>query len=155
MEYAKWFIGLVSIVFIAVMCVFMFKLNEVNSFQQEVNYQIERNGGLTEEAKISLNNHAKKSYGGCIAESAEDATVCLFEDDRAAGTPSSGFFVNEFKVIGGQRQYYNRQDGDEARYGTKIEYAITRQIGNGRMLAEMTPAVIGSSASRVRGTGGN
>lgn len=156
MEYAKWFIGLLSLMFIVVLVVFLFRLNEVNSFQQEVNYQIERNGGLTEDAKMALDEHARQSYGGCIVESPEHNAPCLFKRD-ANDTVTSGFFVKEFEVLAdGSRRYIDvRANSDQARYGTKIEYAITRQIGTGKLMATMTPSVIGSSASRVRGTSSN
>lgn len=151
MEYIKWFIGLVSIAFICVMVVFMFRLNEVNSFQQEVNYQIERHGGLTDEAKIALNAHTKNAYGGCLAESPEDNAACLIPGEEG---PSSGFFVREFVVAAdGSMAYKDRSDAEQARYGTKIDYVITRQIGNLSIGGEslLKPSVVGSSSSRVRG----
>lgn len=159
MEYAKWFIGMLSIMFIIVLVVFLFRLNEVNSFQQEVNYQVERHGGLTEDAKVALDDHARQSYGGCIAETPDDNAPCLFPKN-ADDTVSSGFFVNEVKTVEAEdgtpmKQYYNRPNDAQARYGTKIEYVITRQIGDGSLMAIMKPSVFGSSASRVRGTAGD
>lgn len=164
MEYAKWFIGIVSIMFIAVAVIFMFKLNEVNSFQQEVNYQIERHGGLTQEAKVELNQHAKMAYGGCLAESSEYGADCLFPEPE--GVESSGFFVREYKVeeedLNGDgdyndenettRYYYDRENDEKARYGTTIHYVITRQIGHIGDTSFFEPAVTGTSSSRVRGT---
>lgn len=152
MEYVKWFIGLVAIAFVCVMVVFMFRLNEVNSFQQEVNYQIERHGGLTQEAKQALNTHTKNAYGGCLAESSEDNAPCLFPDDE--GGTSSGFFVQEYKTEGDDLVYYDRPDNEEARYGQKIDYVITRQIGNFTVggVSLLKPSVVGSSSSRVRGS---
>lgn len=44
MEFAKWFIGIIAVAFVTTMVVFLFQLNQVNNFQQEVNYQIERHG---------------------------------------------------------------------------------------------------------------
>lgn len=155
MEYTKWFVGLFSLMFILVLVVFLFRLNEVNSFQQEVNYQVERHGGLTEDAKVALDEHARQAYGGCIVESSEHNAPCLFPKDEN-DTVTSGFFVNEFVVVDDngtpKRQFYNRPNDDQERYGTKIEYAITRQIGTGALMATMNPSVIGSSASRVRGS---
>jgi preprotein translocase subunit SecF len=151
MEYAKWFIGVVSVMLISVAVIFMFRLNEVNSFQQDVNYQIERHGGLTEEAKIVLNEKAKKLYGGCIVESLEDNAPCLFAADRADDSvKSSGFFIREYRTEGGQDVYYDRGD-EQARYGTTIQYVLTRQIGNINGKSLFKPSVIGMSASRVRG----
>lgn len=154
MEYAKWFIGIVSVMFITMAVIFMFRLNEVNSFQQDVNYQVERHGGLTEEAKIALNEQAKNAYGGCIVQSAEDDAPCLFEADRQNDdVKSSGFFIREYKVQDdGSAVYYDRSDEDQARYGTTIRYVLTRQIGNISGSSFFKPSVLGASASRVRGT---
>ncbi|MCC2252085.1 hypothetical protein JUJ52_19310 [Virgibacillus sp. AGTR] len=152
MEYAKWFIGMVSVMFITVAVVFMFKLNEINSFQQDVNYQIERHGGLTQEAKIALNQKAKASYGGCIVESSKDNAPCLFASDRAdESVKSSGLFIREYKAQeDGSTVYYDRGD-DQARYGTTIHYVLTRQIGSIGGTSFFKPSVTGMSASRVRG----
>ena len=153
MEYAKWFIGMVSVMFIVVAVVFMFRLNEMNSFQQDVNYQIERHGGLTEEAKIALNEKAKAAYGGCIVESSENNAPCLFEADQADDSmKSSGFFVREYKTQeDGSAVYYDRGE-DQARYGTTIHYVLSRQIGDIGGNSFIEPSVLGTGASRVRGT---
>lgn len=151
MEYAKWFIGIMSLMFIAVAVVFMFRLNELNTFQQEVNYQIERHGGLTAEAKAALNDYAKDAYGGCIVVSTEDNAACLNTADK--GGKSSGFFVREYIVNeDGTKEYYDRPDKEAARYGTQVRYVITRQIGNIGGVSFLKPSVVGTSASRVRGT---
>lgn len=151
MEYTKWFVGIISVMFVVVLCIFMFKLNEVNTFQQEVNYQVERHGGLTEAALDELNTHAMNNFGGCIVESDAPNAPCLFPDGTGK---TSGFFVKEFKVDSAtnEKQYIERTDA--AAYGTKINYVITRQIGNGQLVQPMNPVVLGSSASRVRGSAG-
>lgn len=153
MEYAKWFIGMLSVMFITVAVVFMFRLNEVNSFQQDVNYQIERHGGLTQEAKVALNDKAKTAYGGCLASGPEDNAPCLFEADRNDATmKSSGFFIREYKSQeDGSAVYYDRVD-EQARYGTEIHYVLIRQIGSISGASFFKPSVLGTSASRVRGT---
>ncbi|WP_078598375.1 hypothetical protein [Evansella clarkii] len=153
MEYAKWFIGIVSFFFITMAVIFMFQLNEVNSFQQDVNHQIERHGGLTEEALVVLNDRAKLAYGGCLAASPEDNAPCLFEEDRNDdNVKSSGFFVREYQMQeDGQNVYYDRGE-NQARYGTPIHYVITREIGNWGESSFFKPSVVGTSASRVRGT---
>lgn len=149
MEYVKWFIGIVSTVLMAVLVVFMFKLNEMNAFQQEVNYQIERHGGLTPAAMAELDKHAKEAYGGCLAKTAESVATCV---DGTPATETSGFFVKEYVVDdAGNKSYYTRPAGQEARYGTQVRYVLTRQIGDVDNLTMFKPAVIGSSASRVRG----
>ncbi|WP_454101575.1 hypothetical protein [Metabacillus sp. SLBN-84] len=154
MEYAKWFIGMISVMFITVAVVFMFRLNEVNSFQQEANYQIERHGGLTQEAKIALNDKAKMAYGGCIVDGPDDGAECLLESDRNdPSVKSSGFFIREYKTEDGSSVYFDRGD-EQARYGTAIHYVLTRQIGSINGSSFFKPAVTGTSSSRVRGTAG-
>lgn len=148
MEYAKWFIGVISVSFVGVVVVFMFNLNEVNSMQQEVNYQIERHGGLTEDALRSLNEHAKENYGGGLAATPDDNAPLLFPEE---GVPSSGFFIGEVKEDDGTYYYYSRSNDEPALYGTQINYALTRQIGNINGYAFFKPGVFGESASRVRG----
>ena len=54
MEYIKAFLGMIVGALVIVAVIFLFRLNEINTFQQEVNYQIERNGGLTDDAKNAL-----------------------------------------------------------------------------------------------------
>lgn len=157
MEFVKWFIGIISIAFVTMVVVFLFKLNEVNGFQQEVNYQVERHGGLTESALIELNDVAKRSYGGCIVVSHADGAECLMTADRGTedteGSKSSGFFVSEVRDIedGSGQEFFIRSDDDQARYGENIDYALTRQIGSINGVSFLKPMVMGESASRVRG----
>ena len=54
MEYIKAFLGMIVGALVIVAVIFLFRLNEINTFQQEVNYQIERNGGLTDDAKNAM-----------------------------------------------------------------------------------------------------
>lgn len=153
MEFVKWFIGIISVAFVAMVVVFLFKLNEVNGFQQEVNYQIERHGGLTEDAMVELNDVAKQSYGGCIVETTEDGAACYFEaDQNDEDVKSSGFFVMEIDERSDGTQVFRvRDEDDKARYGENINYGITRQIGSINGVSFLKPAVLGESASRVRG----
>jgi len=152
MEYAKWLMSMIVLTFITLAVIFMFKLNEINSFQQEVNYHIERHGGLTESAMIELNELAKDSYGGCLVVSSEDGAACLFEGDRNRNAQTSGFFVREYKEYpDGTKVYYDRADSEAAVYGTPIRYALTRQIGTVAGGSYLKPGVTGKSASRIRG----
>lgn len=153
MEFAKWFIGIIAVAFVTTMVVFLFQLNQVNNFQQEVNYQIERHGGLTESALVELNDVAKSNYGGCIVESYEDGAPCFFANDQDdPEMKSSGFFVQEIeRGNNGETTFIVRDDDDQAAYGTAIEYGMTRQIGSIAGESFLKPAIIGESASRVRG----
>lgn len=149
MEYMKWFIAILSLLFISILVIYMFKLNEVNVFQQEVNYQIERHGGLTEDAMAALDESARENYGGCLAESMEVDAPCLIStgDDDS----SSGFFVKEYTDDGTNKAFRTRLNGQEARYGLEINYVITRQLGQVAVFSGINPAVTGVSSSRVRG----
>lgn len=149
LEFVKWFLGMMILSAIITFGVFMFRLNEVNSFQQEVNYQIERHGGLTPTAMKKLNEQAKLSYGGCLLKSNDDDKTCYDPADK--GGPSSGFAVREFKITGTTKQYYTRGDTEKARYGDQVNYVITRSIGNIQDVSFLKPATIGSAGSRVRG----
>lgn len=140
MEYAKWFIGMVSLFFIIIAVVFMFKLNEMNVFQQEVNYQIERHGGLTEEAIESLNVFAKEKFG-IDSDSAITTSKSVMESGEYH------FFLQEYKKDGGRDVLYYREE--PARYGTPITYVLRRKIASGILTIE--PSIVGESASRVRG----
>lgn len=50
MEIIKWFIGLIMIMTMVSIGLFCVRLQDINTFKQQVNYQIERKGGLTTEA---------------------------------------------------------------------------------------------------------
>jgi len=156
MEYVKWFIGLVSLYFVTMMVVLMFQMNELNTFQQEVNYQIERHGGLTEDAMAELNEFAISRYGGGLVTSNEVGAPCI--DGTPADTPSSGFYLHELKVdesIDSDYEYilYKRPNSEKARYGTTIRYILSRHVGRfGEGRSFINLSIIGESASRVRGT---
>ena len=64
MEFVKWFIGLLSFMLLFAAVVFFFQLGQVNDFKQQVNYQIERNGGLTESAISSIDEYSAKYNDG-------------------------------------------------------------------------------------------
>ncbi|WP_242281727.1 hypothetical protein, partial [Bacillus cereus group sp. BfR-BA-01454] len=62
-----WFIGLFLIVLIVAVTVLCIKVSNVNSYKQQVNYQIERHGGLTEVAVQNLKEYSDKHYKGAFA----------------------------------------------------------------------------------------
>lgn len=150
MEYVKWFIGIVSTGFMVMVVILMFRLNEVNTFQQEVNYQIERNGGITTDVEKELNKYAEVQYGGYVSFSLKD------NDNKhsAPGTSFSGFtLVEVVEKPNGSLQWVSR-GSDQAKYGTPIKYVLKRNIGQIGDFS-LDPVVVGESASRVRGTGNN
>jgi hypothetical protein len=58
MEILKWFLGLLLILGIVSIGIFFFQVQEVNTFKQTINYQIERRGGLTPEVLEELETYA-------------------------------------------------------------------------------------------------
>lgn len=66
MELVKWFIGLLLIMMMVSLAMFFFQVGNVNSFKQQVNYQIERQGGLTKTALENLNEYSEKYYNGAF-----------------------------------------------------------------------------------------
>lgn len=64
MEYFKWFAWFVLTLASIAVFLFCYQVSDVNSYKQQVNYQIERKGGLTEEAVMELNNYSKDNYNG-------------------------------------------------------------------------------------------
>ena len=147
MEYVKWFIISVSLFFVTITVMAMFQMNQMNSFQQEVNYQIERHGGLTKKAIDALNEHVENVYDACIVELDENGDIPA---DKSEGCDNP-FYLKEYVINeDGTKHWYKRGDV-EATFGTQIDYVIIRHIGsiNGRPFIK--PTIIGTSASRVRG----
>lgn len=157
MEYVKWVVGGIAALFLSVITVFLFQMNELNSFQQEVNYEIERHGGLTTKAKQAINAYTKDTMGGCIVRGTKgsDATTCYFSSDRTNGVKPSGFFVREYKGTT-SKTYYDRSDTDTLRYGEKTRYVVARQLGKpSSKYFSYQPVKLGEAASRIRGSATN
>ncbi|GAF66458.1 hypothetical protein BTS2_3359 [Bacillus sp. TS-2] len=64
MALVKMFLIALGVALIVSVAVFMFQISQVNNFKQYVNYQIERNGGLTNEAISSIDNYSNEHYTG-------------------------------------------------------------------------------------------
>ncbi|RBP59282.1 hypothetical protein DES36_1197 [Alkalibaculum bacchi] len=64
MEIVKWFIGLLLLAMLLAAAIFFIEVGGVNPFKQQVNYQIERNGGLTENAITNINTYSENYYDG-------------------------------------------------------------------------------------------
>lgn len=63
-EVFKWFGFLLGLTCIASFVLYTHQVRETPNFQQYVNYEIERNGGLTEQAVDNITQQAEKHYGG-------------------------------------------------------------------------------------------
>lgn len=66
MELVKWFCGLFLIMMFISLTLFFFQFGNINSFKQQVNYQIERQGGLTESAVANINQYSNEMYNGAF-----------------------------------------------------------------------------------------
>lgn len=64
MEMVKWFIALILIMMMVSLTVFLIQMGDINTFKQQVNYQIERNGGLTEDAMRAINDYSEQYLEG-------------------------------------------------------------------------------------------
>lgn len=62
MEMVKWFIYLFLILIFVSIVLLGVQFLDVSSYKQQVNYQIERNGGLTVEAVNNLKEYSEKNY---------------------------------------------------------------------------------------------
>ncbi|MCM3113654.1 hypothetical protein [Lederbergia lenta] len=64
MEMGKLYISLFIIFSMVSLALFFSEINHANDYKQYVNYQIERNGGLTGEAIDKVETYNQKHYGG-------------------------------------------------------------------------------------------
>lgn len=137
---------IMSVFFISVVVIMMFRMNEVNSFQQEVNYQIERHGGLTDEAIADLDKHVQDAYGSCTVELDANGN----EPSDLPENCENPFYIKEYIDDDGTDRWYSRGDV-KASFGTQINYAIVRHVGSIGETPLVKPSILGTSASRVRG----
>ncbi|MDU6483107.1 MAG: hypothetical protein E6538_14020 [Paeniclostridium sordellii] len=68
---AKLYIFAILITFIVSISIFCFEIQQVNSFRQYVDHEIERNGGLTASAITRINNYNEKNYKGKFTVSSD------------------------------------------------------------------------------------
>lgn len=64
MEMGKLYISLFIIFSMVSLALFFSEINHANDYKQYVNYQIERNGGLTTEAIKKIESYNQEHYGG-------------------------------------------------------------------------------------------
>lgn len=63
-EIFKWFGFLFTLTCFASFALYTYEVRETPNFRQHVNYQIERNGGLTEQAIENITLYSEEQYGG-------------------------------------------------------------------------------------------
>lgn len=64
MEMGKLYISLFIIFSMVSLALFFSEVNHANEYKQYINYQIERNGGLTNEAIEKIETYNNQHYGG-------------------------------------------------------------------------------------------
>ncbi|KGX85187.1 hypothetical protein [Pontibacillus litoralis] len=64
MEMGKLFVSVFIIFSMVSLTLFFSEVNQANEYKQYVNYQIERNGGLTSEAIKKIEDYNKEHFGG-------------------------------------------------------------------------------------------
>lgn len=86
-----------------VVFLFCYQVSDVNSYKQQVNYQIERKGGLTEEAIVELNNYSKTHYNGVFTLKSdslnEQAEFGEIVDYEVVGTFNIGAYSKTIKAV--------------------------------------------------------
>lgn len=71
MTTGRIFISFLMIALMLGMATFLFQLQQVNNYKQYVNYQIERNGGLTENALENINTYSENHFHDIFSVSSD------------------------------------------------------------------------------------
>ncbi|WP_342467251.1 hypothetical protein [Bacillus sp. FSL W8-0502] len=64
MIFLKIYLACMSVILVVDTAGFLIRVNQINDFTQHVNYQIQRNGGLNENALKQIEKKNKEAYGG-------------------------------------------------------------------------------------------
>lgn len=99
MEFIKWFLGIFLFFMLLSIAMFSFDLGNVNSFKQQVNYQIERQGGLTETAVANINDYSDKYYHGAFQIESEQLNEKVAYGDIVDYTVKGTFDIKIFPII--------------------------------------------------------
>lgn len=101
-EYFKWLGWFILTIASITIFLFCYQVSSVNSYKQQVNYQIERKGGLTEEAIMELKNYSETHYNGSFAVKSNSANqqVAFGEivDYEVVGTFKMIAFSNDIQA---------------------------------------------------------
>ena len=73
MEVIKWFIALFLLMMLVSFSIFVIDMSTSNNYKQYVNYEIERNGGLTAEALNNLEAYSDEHFKGMYTVSSDRA----------------------------------------------------------------------------------
>lgn len=126
-EIFKYFTTMVCILFIIFLAMFITKLNQIGEFEQNVNYAIERNGGLNKEAKKEILAYSRDKYG-MLSRNNKYVTA-----DELSTNPGKYFNPATGAAKTGYEYIYNIKPVDPSKYktvqyGTKVTYTIKAKI---------------------------
>lgn len=93
MTLSKWFLDFLLLFVFLALVFFFIEVGGINSFKQQVNYQIERNGGLTETAMSNITNISKTKYDNKYVVQSDDGN-----DKKAFGEVINYRVVSKFKI---------------------------------------------------------
>lgn len=133
-EIFKYFTTMVCILFIIFLAMFITKLNQIGEFEQNVNYAIERNGGLNKNARKEILAYSRDKYGMLSKgnkyvttdELSNNSGNKYFNSSTGAATTNSDK-AKSYEYI------YNVKPVDPStyktvQYGTKVTYTIKASI---------------------------
>lgn len=99
MEFWKWMLSIMLLMTFVSFAIFCMDLGNINSFKQQVNYQIERHGGLTETAVENLNEYSQKYYHGDFVIKSNQLNEKVSYGDTVDYTVRGTFDIKIFPII--------------------------------------------------------
>lgn len=126
-EIFKYFTTMVCILFIVFLAMFITKLNQIGEFEQNVNYAVERNGGLNKKARKEILAYSRNKYG-MLSRNNKYVT-----EDELSANPGKYFKPATGAAKTGYEYIYNIKPVDPSKYktvqyGTKVTYTIKAKI---------------------------
>ena len=126
-EIFKYFTTMVCILFIVFLAMFITKLNQIGEFEQNVNYAIERNGGLNKKARKEILAYSRNKYGMLSRNNKYVTEDELSTNPGKYFKPATGEPTDSYEYI------YNIKPVDPSKYktvqyGTKVTYTIKAKI---------------------------
>ncbi|MGE1145697.1 hypothetical protein [Bacillus pumilus] len=94
----KMYLFLLCILAILSVAIFFIQVNQINEYKQIVNYQIERNGGLTPEAISKLKDYDQKHFSGRFSIESPMLNQKVKYGDEVDYTVHSTFEILYFEI---------------------------------------------------------
>lgn len=105
MEMVKYFLYLFVFLALMSLTLFFFQVGDTNNFRQRINYEIERQGGLTEEAVEKLATYSEENYGGRYAITSEQLNEKVAYGEIVDYTILADFEVAIFPIPNVQMEF--------------------------------------------------